>query len=125
MLKITLIAVIGLITVTLFREFRMEYSLPVTLAIIICLSNLLVPNLLSIIDDVKDFSELNSNNTEIITDLLKLVGISYVRNFGHSLCSDYGCKSIAFKIDIGARISSLIIVLPRLKALYVNIIKLL
>lgn len=125
MLKITLIAVIGLIVVTLFKEFRMEYSLLVTLAIIICLSNLLVPDLISILNDVKNFSGLNINNTEIITDLLKLVGISYMRNFGYSLCSDYGCKSIAYKIDIGARISSLIIVLPRLKALYVNIIKLL
>lgn len=125
MLKIITISIIGILVANMIKEYKSEYSILTVTAVSICLLMLIIDEFSYLKDEVGDMLGQLNIDKELSLNALKLIFIAYMRKFGCDICTDFGYKSIAGKIDISARLAAAVILLPHMYELYVNIIKLL
>lgn len=125
MLKIITIGIIGILVTNMIKEYKSEYSLLSAIAVSICLLLMIINEMSYLKDEVGEMLVELNIDTELSANALKLICIAYARKFGSDICTDFGYKSIAGKIDLAARIAATVIILPHIHQLYVNIIKLL
>lgn len=103
-IKIIGIGFVALILTVILKEYRKEYSIYV---VIICGAIILfysLDTITSIVRFLQDISKNKSFNTEFISCLLKITGISILTEYAVSICKDSGESSIASKIDFGGKI---------------------
>lgn len=103
-IKIIGIGFITLIITIILKEYRKEYAI---YAVIICGAIILMYSLstvTSIVNFLEQISKNRSFNTEFISCLLKITGISILTEYAVSICKDSGESSIASKIDFGGKI---------------------
>ena len=84
---------------------------------------LLWKNLVGIIDFVNDLSR--KCNTQFISILLKITGISILTEYAVSICKDSGESSIATKIDLGGKIIVISMSIPVISTALESLTKLL
>ena len=124
LLKSCIIAIISVLILTIIKEHRPEFSVPFSL----CVSVYLIWIFVEYFNEAKNLyfnSDILNINSNIMTSCIKLTGISYARVFCCNFCRDNGYNSISDKIDLIAKITSLIIIFPWMNELYINIINLL
>ncbi len=110
--KIIGIGFLTLIITIILKEYRKEYAIYAVLIggmIIIFYS---MDTLKSIIGFINDLSTNKSYNTEFISLLLKITGISILTEYAVSICKDSGENSIANKIDFGGKIIVISLSIP-------------
>lgn len=103
-IKIIGIGFITLIITIILKEYRKEYAI---YAVIICGAIILMYSLntvTSIVNFLEQISKNRSFNTDFISCLLKITGISILTEYAVSICKDSGESSIASKIDFGGKI---------------------
>lgn len=103
-IKIIGIGFITLIITIILKEYRKEYAI---YAVIICGAIILLYSLntvTSIVNFLEQISQNRSFNTDFISCLLKITGISILTEYAVSICKDSGESSIASKIDFGGKI---------------------
>ncbi len=103
-IKIIGIGFITLIITIILKEYRKEYAI---YAVIICGAIILLYSLntvTSIVNFLEQISKNRSFNTDFISCLLKITGISILTEYAVSICKDSGESSIASKIDFGGKI---------------------
>lgn len=103
-IKIIGIGFITLIVTIILKEYRKEYAI---YAVIICGAIILLYSLntvTSIVNFLEQISKNRSFNTDFISCLLKITGISILTEYAVSICKDSGESSIASKIDFGGKI---------------------
>lgn len=103
-IKIIGIGFITLIITIILKEYRKEYAI---YAVIICGAIILIYSLntvTSIVNFLEQLSKNRSFNTDFISCLLKIAGISILTEYAVSICKDSGESAIANKIDFGGKI---------------------
>ncbi len=103
-IKIIGIGFITLIITIILKEYRKEYAI---YAVIICGAIILLYSLntvTSIVNFLEQISKNRSFNTDFISCLLKITGISILTEYAVSICKDSGESAIANKIDFGGKI---------------------
>ena len=123
-IKSCLVVIISVLMITIIKQYRPEFSVPFSLCVSIYLIWLLVQNF-SGVNNLYIKSDILNINSDILSSCIKLTGISYARVFCCNFCRDNGQNSLGDKIDLIAKITSLIIIFPWMNELYVNIINLL
>ena len=101
--KLVGLGFITLIIVMVLKEYKKEFAIYAALiggAIILLIS---FETVREIIDFLKKFSKSASYNSEFITVLLKITGISILVEYAVSICKDVGESSIGSKIDFGRK----------------------
>lgn len=98
LLKIVAIAIIAVISIVLLRPTKPEMALIVGIgaSIIIVLS--VTDELFEVVYSFYTIAETTKINENIFTNVLKIIGIGYVAEFGNGICVDSGCKGIGEKI---------------------------
>ena len=107
------------------KEYRKEYAIYAVLIggmIIIFYS---MDTLKAIIDFINDLSRNKSYNTEFISLLLKITGISILTEYAVSICKDSGENAIANKIDFGGKIIVISLSIPIISTTLSSLTKLL
>ena len=102
--KIIGIGFLTLIITMMLKENKREYAIYAVLiggAIIICYS---LDTIKAIIDFIDNLSNNKGYNSEFISLLLKITGISILTEYAVSICKDSGENAIANKIDFGGKI---------------------
>lgn len=116
-------ALAGLFLANTLRQCKSEFAPTVTICVCIYILSVCIDGFNVIFDSVtKDMLPIDET---LAKSVLKIVGISYLKNFVCGICNDYGQKSIAEKVDFAARIAEVSIVAPEIIKVYVYIIKLL
>lgn len=124
-IKIIGIGFFSLIITIILKEYRKEYAIYAVLigGMIIVFYSLDTIKL--IINFIKDLSINKNYNTEFISLLLKITGISILTEYAVSICKDSGESAIANKIDFGGKIIVISLSIPVISTTLSSLTKLL
>ncbi len=86
---------------------------------------MILGNLKSVVTVVNQLSHKASLDSIYLSTVLKVIGISYIAEFGAQICRDAGESAIASKIELGGKVLIMMLAVPILSALLETILKLL
>ena len=116
-IRFVLIGTAGLLLAIILKEVRPEYDLYVSLATGICLLLGASGKLNYLMEMLQRMKEYLPVDTTYLNTLLKMIGITYIGQFGAGLCKDAGYSSIAGQIELFSKLSILALSMPVLLAL--------
>lgn len=116
-IRFVLIGTVGLLLAIILKEVRPEYALYVSLATGICLLLGASGKLNYLMEMLQRMKEYLPVDTTYLNTLLKMIGITYIGQFGAGLCKDAGYSSIAGQIELFSKLSILALSMPVLLAL--------
>ena len=125
MIKIILVAFIGVIVSVLLKRTCSDINFSVAIITGVIIFGLLYTDINNILNVFKAFSYGYGVSEVHIKLLIKVMGISYITQFGVSVAEECGEKFIAKKIDIAGRILIISMSVPMLINLLDSIINLL
>ncbi len=111
-LKIILIGIITCIATIVLKQFKPELAIIVSLAggLVILLS--LINHIGKIVGNFSFIASQTNINMSLFTNILKIVGVGYLCEFGANVCIDTGNNSIADKVLLGGKIIILCLAFP-------------
>ncbi len=110
--KIIIIGLCGTVFSILLRKDRPEFSLIISISASFLIFIIAVPYLESFILMAEDITNQSGIKADYIKIMLKIIGISYLVQFGAELCRDCGENSLASKIELGGKVIILSLTLP-------------
>lgn len=116
-LQIAVIGVGGAVLAAQLKECKSGYATFVSLGtgLVICAWTLTrLEAVLSIISKLQSLLHINS---VYLAALLKMLGITYLSDFGASLCKDAGSSAVAHQIELFGKVAILAVSMPVLSAL--------
>lgn len=117
LIKVSVLGVAGIFLGVFLKETKAQYSVYVSMTICICLIGYSLAKLLALFEDIREIQEYIPINSQYMTTLLKILGISYVGQFSASLCKDAGYGSIAGQIELFCKLSIMAVSMPILLVL--------
>ena len=109
------IIAVGLITTlvnTLVKQYRPEMSMLINICGGVLIVLLSIDGLNTVVDSMINISSQIKVSHEVITPLLKVVGIGYITEFSADIAEESGNKSISSKIIFGGKIAICVVALP-------------
>ena len=123
--EIIALGIIGAILSVTLKAYRPEYAILSALGTGIVIILLTSRNLFSIIDSLRSIITKTGIDSRYFKIILKVIGISYITQFGVELCKDSGYNSIALKVDMAGKICVLTLTVPVISEFLNIIIKIL
>lgn len=119
------VGMIGVLIAAIFKEYKPEFKIYVSLIVGIIIFFIAADKLLEFINLIMNLSSRLKVSNKFILILLKITGISILVEFAVSICRDSGENAIASKIDLGGKILILSISIPVITALLETLVSLL
>lgn len=111
------IGLIGTILSVTLKKQTPEFSLLVSITTGIIIFILVCSRLGQVISILKQMADEAGVNTVYLGIVLKIIGISYIAQFGVQLCTDAGESSIASKIELAGKVLIMVVSIPIMLAL--------
>lgn len=124
-IKIIGIALIGLITIILIKQYRPEFSIYISLLTGALILILVMDKLTGIISLLQSLASKTTINSTFLSLLIKITGLAFLSEFAISICKDSGEAAIASKIEIGTKIIIISMSIPIISSLLEIILKIL
>lgn len=115
------VGVVGTLLALQFKNGKNEYAIYTVIAVSLVLFYGMKDKLKSIQETVSTISSMVNINTDYISILLKMIGITYVAEFATGICKDAGYQTIANQIEIFTKLTILTFSMPVLEALLLTI----
>lgn len=115
--KIVLIAIVGIFFITILKEQKASYGLVMTFAICLILIFSILDYAQILIEGMRAFQDYFDASGKYLKLILKMIGITYLCEFGTQICKDVGQGAIAGQIEIFGKIMILISGLPIILAI--------
>jgi stage III sporulation protein AD len=115
-----IVTVIGVI----LRQFRPEIALQLTILAAIMIFLLILGKVKVIIELLQSLADQANVNSYYLLIVLKIVGISYLAEFGAQICRDAGEGALATKVEMAAKVSVLVLAIPIIAAIMESLIRL-
>lgn len=112
MVKIVVLAVVGVIFIVLLKEKNATLSFFLMLAICMLIMFKLLDYMMILLEGFKVFEAYFDSGSYYIKLILKMVGVTYLCEFGTQICKDVGQGAIALQVEVFGKIMVLIIGLP-------------
>ncbi len=122
-MQIVAIGLTAAILALIVRQQRPDIAMMISLAAGTILFLMILGNLKSVVTVVNQLSRKASLDTIYLSTVLKVIGISYIAEFGAQICRDAGESSIASKIELGGKVLIMMLAVPILSALLETILK--
>ena len=116
-IKISLLGVCGVILGFLMKETKPEYACFITVGIGLVIMGLAVGKIYYLFESLGKIQETLPVDTEYISTLVKMIGITYIAEFSSGICKDAGYGSLGSQIEIFGKLSVLAVSMPILLAL--------
>lgn len=117
MLKVAIIGVMAVFLAIPLRKDKAEFGMLVILAACLLIVMLSVDKLRELIGAVQQIEKYLGRGSMYIGILLKMIGITYVAEFGANLCNDAGYKAVANQIEFYGKLMILAVSIPILMTL--------
>lgn len=124
-IKIIGVGLIALIIIIIFKQYRPEFVIYVSIIAGVIILILIMDKVSAIIDLLTSLSNKTVINNEFLVLLIKITGIAFLTEFSVSICKDSGETAIANKIDIGGKVLIISMSIPIIASLLETIIKIL
>jgi len=122
-MQIVAIGLTAAVLALVVRQQRPDIAMMISLAAGTILFLMILGNLKSVVTVVNQLSRKASLDTIYLSTVLKVIGISYIAEFGAQICRDAGESSIASKIELGGKVLIMMLAVPILSALLETILK--
>ena len=117
-IKISLLGVCGVILGFLMKETKPEYACFITVGIGLVIMGLAVGKIYYLFESLGKIQETLPVDTEYISTLVKMIGITYIgQGFASGICKDAGCSTTAAQIELFCKLSVMVLSMPVLMAL--------
>lgn len=103
-IKIFIIGMVGVITSLILKQTKPELATLTAISTGTIIFYVILQKLAEIINNFLNLSSIAGFDSNIITLLLKVVGISYIIEFGADIAEDSGFGSIASKIVLAGKV---------------------
>ena len=110
--KIVAIGIVAAILIVFLKEQKKEYAILLSIAAGVMLLLLTLTKLEPIVSVIQKLSLNIPIDTSYIVLILKVIGISYLIEFGKDICKDAGENAIANKIEIAGKVIIVSISIP-------------
>ena len=117
MIKVIAMAIVTLMLVLLFKSTRPQFAMLVCLAGCLMIFAFSLTKFQSLLVMMNKLQQYVSINSEYITILLKIIGITYVTEFASDLCKDAGYFSISSQVELAGKLCIIGFSMPVLLAI--------
>ena len=124
LLKIIGVGVCTLVINIILREYKSDFAILANVCGGLLIFLIMIDGIREIVQQfvyIKDFTGIK---LDIITPIIKVIGVGYITEFTADLAEDSGNKSIANKVIMGGKIAICVLALPIIKSLINAIISL-
>ena len=122
--RVILIAFVGLITVGVLREVKPSLAAIAGIVTGIVIIYSLLDEFTMIIDNFRELTALADIDNALVKTIVKIIGIGYLTEFSAGIAEDYGSASIAKKVEFGGKICIAVLALPVITGLVNTIVSL-
>jgi len=98
------VGIIASVFVLLLRQYRPELSLLLSLAAAVVVFLLILDELRPLIASVKELAGRVSYSGELVSTLLRCLGIGCITELGADLCRDAGQSAVAFQVEFAGKV---------------------
>lgn len=119
------IGLVATILVVLLREDKPEIALQMSIVLGAIVFLRMMDKIAVVLNILREISQRANIDLAYMSTMLKIVGISYIAEFGAQICKDAGSSSTAAKIEFAAKIMILFLSLPILVAVLNLLLKIL
>lgn len=112
MIKIIIIALIGLFAIILLKQFLPEYSYLIRICVIAVILFSVISGLQLILSELTSLTDKVGIDSQSILILTKVLGISIVIETAAETCRDCSESALASKIELVGKISIIALTLP-------------
>ena len=123
--KIIGFGIIAVSFIIILKNQKPEIALICVIASSIIMLAFIFNELKSVISLINSLILNSSIDSSYIKIILKVIGISYLVEFGKDICKDAGESAIATKIDMGGKVMIVAISIPIISSLLETIVKIL
>lgn len=117
MLQIAIVGISVVLLAIIFKNYKSEYSVYISLAGCILIFYLGFSKLELIISTIKKIQSYINLNESYLGILIKIIGITYIAEFSADLCKDFGHTAVANQIELVGKLTILATGMPILLAL--------
>ncbi|WP_066717732.1 stage III sporulation protein AD [Clostridium sp. Marseille-P299] len=117
MIKIALIGIVSVLAAIQFKSGKSEYGILISLTGCVLIFYFSAGKLSTIVDSINQIRGYLSVNSEYLSILLKIIGITYIAEFSSNLCKDAGYAAIGNQIELAGKLSIMALSMPILLAL--------
>ena len=115
--RIVMLGMTGVLLGLFLKGTKPEYSIYISLAAGILIFFYMTEKLSYLFSSVLKIQEYLPLDTEYLTTLLKIIGITYIGQFSSGICKDAGYGAIGGQIEIFTKLYIMVLSMPVLLAL--------
>ena len=108
-IKISLLGVCGVILGFLMKGTKPEYACFITVGIGLVIMGLAVGKIYYLFESLGKIQEALPVDTEYISTLVKMIGITYIGQFASGICKDAGYSTTAAQIELFCKLSVMVL----------------
>lgn len=123
-IRIVGVGLIATILIVIIRQQKPEMAIHLSLAAGIIIFSLVLSRISDMIDIFQDLAAKANVNMLYLGIVLKILGITYVTEFGVQICKDAGESAVASKVEFAGKVFILVLAIPLLGAIFDYIVKL-
>lgn len=116
--KIAMLGVMAVMLALPLKKDKSEYSMLLILVACLMIGILALVQIREVLDFIVKLESYLGENKVYVTILLKMVGITYVAEFGANICRDAGYGAVADQIAFYGKLMLLAVSMPILNALF-------
>ena len=124
LLKVLGVAVCTIIINVLLKQIKPELSILVNVCGGLIMFMLVLEEGKSLINEYVSMQEFSNLQIDIISPILKVIGVGYITEFTSDFAEDCGNKAISDKVILGGKIAICLLALPIIKTLIKSILSL-
>ena len=111
-LLIIVVGIIGALVCVVINQYKPEYTMLAAIATGIVILLLLVPDISLITEYLNEIVQVEKIDLSYGKTVVKALGICIITQLASDTCRDCGQSSIASKIELGGKVSVLVISIP-------------
>ncbi|MBR5157204.1 MAG: stage III sporulation protein AD [Clostridia bacterium] len=111
-LKIMGVAIVGAVSALILKEYKPQLAIVVAIATAVVLFLMVLSQVEYVLNVVTITATGLDLNTEYIAAIFKMIGISYLSQFGSEICRDAGQNAIAAKVELAGKIMIVALSVP-------------
>lgn len=106
------IALVSVTLVTVLKQYRSEFAIPVEICAVAVIILLLISPFTEILHSFGELMEISGIDRGYFKILLKSIGVILVVQLAADTCRDNGSSALANKVELAGRISVILLVMP-------------
>lgn len=119
------LALIAAVLLIVVRQQRPELGLILSLAAGAIIFLFILTKIQSVVDILEQLANAAQVDRTYLTTLLKIIGVSYIAEFGAQVCRDAGENALASRVELAAKVLIVVLALPIVVAVLDSILRLL